>query len=91
MSSTPHRLPAVALALALAAAFNAVPVAAQATDQEKCFGVALRGKNDCAAGAGTTWAGAPDAQSLDINQPGYFIALIAAHTDLSASQFGIYP
>ena len=91
MSSTPHRLPAVALALALAAAFNAVPVAAQAPDQEKCFGVALRGKNDCAAGAGTTWAGAPDAQSLDINQPGYFTALIAAHTDLSASQFGVYP
>lgn len=26
-------------------------------DQEKCFGVALKGKNDCAAGVGTTCAG----------------------------------
>ncbi|MBP8295836.1 MAG: DUF2282 domain-containing protein [Burkholderiales bacterium] len=25
--------------------------------QEKCYGVALAGKNDCAAGAGTTCAG----------------------------------
>ena len=24
---------------------------------EKCFGVAMKGKNDCAAGAGTTCAG----------------------------------
>lgn len=57
MSSTPHRLPAAALALAWAAAFNAAPAAAQAADQEKCFGVALKGKNDCAAGAGTSCAG----------------------------------
>ena len=27
------------------------------SDQEKCFGVALAGENDCAAGAGTTCAG----------------------------------
>jgi uncharacterized membrane protein len=26
-------------------------------DQEKCYGVALAGKNDCAAGPGTTCAG----------------------------------
>ena len=26
-------------------------------DMEKCYGVALAGKNDCAAGAGTTCAG----------------------------------
>ena len=54
------------LALALAAAFSAAPVAAQtmdkshpadATAKEKCFGVALAGKNDCAAGPGTTCAG----------------------------------
>ncbi len=32
------------------------PASAQA-DQEKCFGVALKGKNDCAAGPGTTCAG----------------------------------
>ena len=34
---------------------KAMPAAAGAT--EKCFGVALKGKNDCAAGAGTTCAG----------------------------------
>lgn len=27
------------------------------TNMEKCYGVALAGKNDCAAGAGTTCAG----------------------------------
>jgi uncharacterized membrane protein len=43
-----------ALAAALAAHF-ATPAAAQ--EQEKCFGVALAGKNDCAAGPGTTCAG----------------------------------
>ncbi|MEQ8228087.1 MAG: DUF2282 domain-containing protein [Rhodospirillales bacterium] len=30
---------------------------AQAAAKEKCFGVALAGKNDCAAGPGTTCAG----------------------------------
>jgi uncharacterized membrane protein len=49
-------LPTAALALALSTAFAALPVAAQA-DKDKCFGVALKGKNDCAAGAGTTCAG----------------------------------
>ena len=33
------------------------PVTAQAGDKEKCFGVALKGENDCAAGPGTTCAG----------------------------------
>lgn len=41
-----------------AAALTAAPAAA-ADDmgKEKCFGVALKGQNDCAAGAGTTCAG----------------------------------
>jgi uncharacterized membrane protein len=43
-----------ALAAALAA-HVATPAAAQ--EKEKCFGVALAGKNDCAAGPGTTCAG----------------------------------
>ena len=30
---------------------------AQKPAQEKCFGVALKGKNDCAAGPGTSCAG----------------------------------
>lgn len=28
-----------------------------AAEQEKCFGIALKGKNDCAAGPGTSCAG----------------------------------
>jgi uncharacterized membrane protein len=48
----------LALALALSAAFVAAPAAAaDAADKEKCFGVALKGKNDCSAGPGTTCAG----------------------------------
>lgn len=57
MSPVTTKLPAVALALALGAAFTALPAAAQSADKDKCFGVALKGKNDCAAGPGTTCAG----------------------------------
>ena len=48
-----------AILMALGTSFAALPIAAQAqqADKEKCFGVALKGKNDCAAGAGTTCAG----------------------------------
>lgn len=50
---------AAALTLALGAALTiaATPAVAQMADKEKCFGVALKGKNDCAAGAGSTCAG----------------------------------
>lgn len=52
---------ATSLALALGAALTiaAAPVAAQGkvVEKEKCYGVALKGKNDCAAGAGTSCAG----------------------------------
>lgn len=57
MNQVTTKLPAIALALALGSAFTAMPTAAQAADMEKCFGVALKGKNDCKAGAGTTCAG----------------------------------
>jgi uncharacterized membrane protein len=57
MKQATHRLPAAALALALGAAFTTLPAAAQSADKEKCFGVAMKGKNDCAAGPGTTCAG----------------------------------
>ena len=57
MSQATTKLPAFALALALGAAFTALPAAAQSADKDKCFGVALKGKNDCAAGPGTTCAG----------------------------------
>ncbi|MGQ0710443.1 MAG: BufA1 family periplasmic bufferin-type metallophore [Rhodoferax sp.] len=48
---------AAALALALGAALTAAALPASAAEQEKCFGVSLKGKNDCKAGAGTTCAG----------------------------------
>jgi uncharacterized membrane protein len=44
-----------AMTAALAAASMSAP--AQAAAKEKCFGVALKGQNDCAAGAGTSCAG----------------------------------
>ncbi len=48
---------ALALALGAALAVSAAPALAAGPAMEKCFGVALKGKNDCAAGAGTTCAG----------------------------------
>ncbi|MCV2873429.1 DUF2282 domain-containing protein [Defluviimonas sp. WL0050] len=54
-----HSMKTLAVAGSLAAALSAhfvTPAAAQ-DDKEKCFGVALAGKNDCAAGPGTTCAG----------------------------------
>ena len=57
MTQAVTKIPALALALALGTAFIALPAAAQSADKDKCFGVALKGKNDCAAGAGTTCAG----------------------------------
>lgn len=53
-------VPALSFALALGAALALAqaPAAAQNNaDKEKCFGVSMKGKNDCAAGAGTTCAG----------------------------------
>ena len=44
-----------AVALAMAATAEVTPAAAQA--KEKCYGIALAGQNDCAAGPGTTCAG----------------------------------
>jgi len=49
------------LALALGAALTvaASPVLAddKMMDKEKCFGISMKGKNDCKAGAGTSCAG----------------------------------
>lgn len=44
------------IAGAMTAAISMAP-AAQAASKEKCYGVALKGQNDCAAGAGTSCAG----------------------------------
>ena len=56
MAQHVHRPTAAALALTLGAAFSA-PALAQTIDKEQCYGVALKGQNDCAAGAGTSCAG----------------------------------
>lgn len=55
MSTT---LKSFAIAGAVAAAMTAhTTTTAQAASKEKCYGVALAGANDCAAGPGTTCAG----------------------------------
>jgi uncharacterized membrane protein len=46
----------LAAAFTLIAAASAQPVPPQ-PNMDKCFGVAMAGKNDCAAGPGTTCAG----------------------------------
>lgn len=48
----------LAAAASVAAAMTAVTsTTAHAMEKEKCYGVSLAGKNDCAAGPGTTCAG----------------------------------
>ncbi len=54
MSNTAKTL---AVAGAVAAALAATTNTASAQAKEKCYGVALAGQNDCAAGPGTTCAG----------------------------------
>ncbi|MBI3435558.1 MAG: DUF2282 domain-containing protein [Proteobacteria bacterium] len=53
------QITAITLAGSLAAALAMIsaPAAAQDAAKEKCYGVSLKGQNDCAAGAGTTCAG----------------------------------
>jgi uncharacterized membrane protein len=65
--STRTTLSASALAAAVAAALSSMAAAAPLTEEEanaataagkeKCYGVALAGMNDCAAGPGTTCQG----------------------------------
>jgi uncharacterized membrane protein len=50
----------IAIAGAAAAVVSTASIAGPAKPQpgkDKCYGIALAGKNDCAAGAGTTCAG----------------------------------
>jgi uncharacterized membrane protein len=56
MSNMILKLSGAAAALSLAATMAAAPAAA-AGEKEKCFGVSLKGKNDCSAGPGTSCAG----------------------------------
>ncbi len=55
--STIVKTTAAAAALAAAASLSLTATAAQAQSKERCYGVALAGKNDCAAGPGTSCAG----------------------------------
>ena len=56
--SEKHARATLLLASAVAVAMAGLDAAkAEKVEQEKCFGVALKGKNDCAAGPGTSCAG----------------------------------
>jgi uncharacterized membrane protein len=60
MTDQPRNFTGLAVGCAFAAALGLVAtgqVADAADDKEKCYGVAKAGKNDCAAGPGTTCAG----------------------------------
>ncbi|MCD8547635.1 MAG: DUF2282 domain-containing protein [Aeromonadaceae bacterium] len=48
---------AVGAALVMAASPATAADGSKVMEKEKCYGVALKGKNDCKAGAGTTCAG----------------------------------
>ena len=59
MTTTKLSVTSLALAGAFAAAIGNMPTPASAegSSKEKCYGVALKDMNDCAAGPGTTCAG----------------------------------
>ncbi len=52
-----NTLLAIAGAMTAAIAGTAIPAAVQAAEMEKCFGISLKGQNECAAGEGTSCAG----------------------------------
>lgn len=57
MSKKALTVAAVAGAVATALSGVSLPEVAHAQAKEKCYGVSLKGQNDCKAGAGTTCAG----------------------------------
>lgn len=61
MNTTRRSFNTAMLASAVAAAVSTATLvsatSAVAASKEKCYGIALKGANDCAAGAGTTCAG----------------------------------
>jgi uncharacterized membrane protein len=67
---------ATAAALAIVIASSAASAAAKpASGSEKCFGIALAGKNDCKAGPGTSCAG-----TSRVNYQGDAFKLVKAGT-----------
>lgn len=57
MTISTVKIAAAVAALSAAAAIAATPATAADGAKEKCYGVSLKGKNDCAAGPGTSCAG----------------------------------
>ncbi len=57
MSNTLKLSLAASAVLAMAAGAVVIPAAAAEGKTEKCYGISLKGKNDCAAGPGTSCAG----------------------------------
>ena len=51
------RIAGLALAAGITTGLTISPATAQSGGKEKCYGVAKAGKNDCAAGPGTSCAG----------------------------------
>lgn len=56
-TNTVARLAGLALTAGVATGLAATPAVAQKAPVEKCYGVAKAGKNDCAAGPGTSCSG----------------------------------
>ncbi len=58
MSQKTNLITSLAIASAMSSALVMVATSSQAQEssKEKCYGVSLKGQNDCAAGAGTTCA-----------------------------------
>ncbi len=56
MSNHILKIAAAAAALSAAATLASSPAAA-AGDKEKCYGISLKGQNDCTSGPGTSCAG----------------------------------
>lgn len=56
-TKTLAQIAGLAMTAGVAAGLAATPVAAQSAPKEKCYGVSKAGKNDCAAGPGTSCAG----------------------------------
>jgi uncharacterized membrane protein len=77
-------LKTVAIASAFASALASFGTTTLAAEKEKCLGVSLAGKNDCAAGPGTTCAG-----TSAVNHQGNAWSLVATGTctDIKASGF----
>ena len=79
MNKTTATAAALAVALGTALATASLPATADTGAKEKCYGVALKGKNDCKAGPGTTCAGTSVRDSVTWPQPADLPCLPTKH------------